>query len=244
MKSGIVVVIPSLNPDERLLELVEALVSDFPNVVIINDGSSEKYDEIYQRAIEVGKGMVTVLNHCINCGKGRALKTAFNYALTSIPKEAIRGFVCIDSDGQHSVDDIIRCAEELCKNPQALVLGCRNFDGKDIPTRSRFGNKITKSVLKLMCGISVQDTQTGLRALSAENARQYVQTVGERYEYEMNMLIETKEKGIPIIEVPIETIYINDNKSSHFNPIVDSWRIYKVFLKFLFSGMSSFVIDI
>ena len=156
----------------------------------------------------------------------------------------ISGFVCVDSDGQHSIEDIVRCAEQLSKDPQALVLGCRNFDGKDIPARSRFGNKVTKNVLKVMCGIAVKDTQTGLRALSAETAKLYIQTAGERYEYEMNMLVETKEKQIPVVEVPIKTIYINDNESSHFNPIVDSWKIYKVFLKFLFSGLSSFVIDI
>lgn len=151
--------------------------------------------------------------------------------------------VCVDSDGQHSVEDTINCARILSENQDSLVIGCRSFDDKSIPLRSRFGNKMTKIVLSFACGIKVSDTQTGLRGLPKNLMQKFLTTSGERYEYEMNMLIETKEKNIPIIEIPIKTIYINNNSSSHFNPIRDSMKIYRVFGKFFLVSMSSFLLD-
>lgn len=187
---------------------------------------------------------VSLFRNYVNCGKGRALKNAMNHLLTSPHYADIIGFVCIDSDGQHCLGDIKKCVEVFLQSQDSMILGSRTFSEKPIPLRSRIGNVITSKVLSVMCGIHIRDTQTGLRVFSIETAREFLTTSGERYEYEMNVLVETKEKQIPLIEVPIQTIYLDDNKSSHFNPVIDSLKIYRVFLKFLFSSLSSFIIDI
>lgn len=239
-QTEVAIVIPSLDPDEKMTVLIKKLTeAGFKKILVINDGSDSQYDRFYERAQEFG---CTVLKHAVNWGKGRALKTAFNYFLNELPQYI--GLVAVDSDGQHSVEDTIRCAQALLEHPDALVLGCRDFKKESIPFRSRFGNVLTCKVLKALCGVGVSDSQTGLRGFSRQVMKQFMDTKGERFEFETNMLIETKEKDIPILEVPIETIYIENNATSHFNPLKDSLKIYAVFGKFLFASFSSFVIDI
>lgn len=237
----IAIIIPSLDPDVRLVQLVENLRnSGFAKILIVNDGSAEKYATYYEECTNAYG--CTVLEHAINLGKGRALKTAFNYILTNW-KDCI-GAVTVDSDGQHSIEDTIACAKALCDNKDSFVLGVRNFSEDQVPFRSRFGNVMTRNILGLLCGIRITDTQTGLRGMSRELMSTFLTVKGERFEYEMNTIIEAKEKGFPIKEVPIQTIYIEENKSSHFNPLLDSVRIYRLFFKFIMAAMSSFLIDI
>ncbi|MGN0157110.1 MAG: glycosyltransferase [Lachnospiraceae bacterium] len=236
------VIIPSYEPDEKLIALLHRLKeSGMEQVVIVDDGSEgERYQQIFQNAKkEFG---YTVLHHAVNLGKGRALKTAFNYCLLHYP-DAI-GCVTIDSDGQHTVKDMLACMNALKNQPDALILGVRDFNQKGIPVRSVFGNKCTGKVMKLLTGIGVSDTQTGLRAIPRSFMKKLLGEKGERFEFETNMLLDTKNENIRIVEIPIETIYIEENKTSHFHPLKDSLRIYTVFLKFIFSSLSSSVVDI
>ena len=235
------VIIPSYEPDGKLPALLQELSDGgFENIIIVDDGSGEAYKSIFDEADSFSS--VTLLHHAVNMGKGRALKTAFDYVLCHFP-DAI-GAITADSDGQHSPECITACAEALIANPEALIMGCRNFDGDDVPARSEFGNKLTRRVMKYLAGVSVSDTQTGLRGISASFMKSLLTLKGERFEFETNMLMETKKLGIQIIEVPIKTIYIEDNRTSHFNPIKDSIRIYMTFGKFLFSSLSSSVLDL
>ena len=236
------VIIPSYEPDERMTELMEHLkCADIGPVVIVDDGSEgETYQAIFRMAqTQFG---YTVLHHAVNLGKGRALKTAFNYCLNTWP--GMLGCVTIDSDGQHTVKDMCACMEALRKNPEALIMGVRDFGREGIPARSVFGNRCTSVILKALTGVSVSDTQTGLRAIPAAFMRKLLHEKGERFELETNMLIDTRQENIPIVEVPIETIYLAENKSSHFNPLKDSIRIYAVFGKFLISSFSSSLVDL
>ncbi len=235
------VIIPAYEPDERLVTLVDELVtSGVSPVIVVNDGSSmDRYGQVFEDA---GKKGAVLLHHAVNMGKGRALKTAFNYCLCEYP--SMTGVVTADSDGQHHVSDIRKCIEALAEDADSLVLGVRDFDREGIPARSVFGNKVTSRVMKLLTGMSVRDTQTGLRGISTEFMKYLLTEKGERFEFETNMLLDAKEMEIMIKEVPIETIYLEENRSSHFNPIRDSFRIYAVFLKFLFSSMSSAIVDI
>lgn len=238
----IAVVIPALNPNERMVSLVKDLhESGFENIILVDDGS-EIENRIYFKACKETYNC-RIIRHVVNFGKGMALKSAFNHILDNRPD--ISGTVTVDCDGQHQVNDIITCAKLVCENPDKLILGCRQFDDKDIPLRSRFGNKFTRYFIRLLCGIHVSDTQTGLRGMSRELIQEYfANTKGERFEYEMNMLLAAKDHQVPILEYPIKTIYLENNESSHFNPFIDSIRIYKVFLKFMLSSLSSFIIDI
>lgn len=241
MENMIPVIIPAYEPDEKLIKLMEDLnAAGIGPVVVVDDGSFPgKYGEIFDKVRELG---AKVLVHAVNMGKGRGLKTAFNYCLTEYP--GIIGVVTADSDGQHTPEDIKKCMDALRENPKALVLGVRDFDQSGIPARSVFGNKTTSRVMKLLTGMSISDTQTGLRGISAEFMKALLTEKGERFEFETNMLLDTKELGIKIVEVPIRTIYLEENKSSHFNPIKDSIRIYAIFFKFLFSSLSSALVDI
>ncbi|RKM60565.1 glycosyltransferase [Butyrivibrio sp. CB08] len=241
MEKIVPVIIPAYEPDEKLIKLLDELASEkFSPVIVVNDGSDkEKYGHIYDKAREMG---VVVLEHAVNMGKGRALKSAFNYCLTQY--EGLVGVVTADSDGQHAVEDIRKCMDALIEDPSALVLGVRDFNQEGIPARSVFGNKTTSKVMKFLVGMSISDTQTGLRGISAEFMKFLLTEKGERFEFETNMLLDTKELGIKIKEIPIRTIYLEENRSSHFNPIKDSIRIYAVFFKFLVSSLSSAVVDI
>ena len=238
--SQVAVIIPSLDPDPKLTHLVEGLQkAGFTSIIVVNDGSGSQSKPYYEACRNMG---CHVIDHAVNWGKGRALKSAFNFFLNELPN--CSGAVTVDSDGQHSVQDTIRCADALLKHPDSLILGCRDFHAAQVPTRSRFGNLLTRKILKILCGVGVTDTQTGLRGYPREVMLAFMDCKGERFEFETNTLIETKEKNIPIFEVPIQTIYLEQNSASHFNPIVDSLRIYAVFGKFLFSSLSSFVLDI
>ena len=235
------VIIPSLEPDERLpLLLGQMKEAGIENIVLVDDGSGPEYAPVFRRA-EQEWGCV-VLRHAVNLGKGRALKTAFNYCLNTWPDAP--GAITADSDGQHSPADILRFMQAMAEHPDSLLLGCRDFDDAGVPFKSRWGNKITCFMFRALCGVSVSDTQTGLRAIPARFMKTLLATAGERFEFESNMLIDTKEAEVPIVEVPIKTVYIEENRTSHFNPIRDSIRIYAIFGKFLFSSLSSSVVDL
>ncbi|MBE5760260.1 MAG: glycosyltransferase [Clostridiales bacterium] len=229
------IIIPAYKPDMRLIQLITDIheKTDF-GIIVVNDGSGEAFDEVFAAVPEY----CTLLRHEVNQGKGRAMKTAFAYLL----KNGADNAVIVDADGQHTPEDAMRIAAEMEKYPGELVLGCRTF-GKDIPFRSRFGNKLTIAVFAAASGKKVSDTQTGLRGIPMDVLEFFTTIPGERYEYEMNMLLYTVERGIGIREIPIETIYIDNNSSSHFNVIRDSLKIYAVIFKFVASSMASFLID-
>ncbi len=239
------IIIPSYEPDERLPGLLKDLKkAGFRNIVLVDDGSGEAYAHFFIEAEKVYG--CKVLHHAVNQGKGRALKTAFNYCLGEFYGSScgLPGAITADSDGQHSPECILACADALLAHPDSLILGCRCFEGDNVPARSEFGNKCTRVVMKYLTGITVSDTQTGLRGIPVSFMEQLLKVKGERFEFETNMLLETKSKKIPIVEVPIRTIYIEENKTSHFNPIKDSLKIYMIFGKFLFSSLSSSVVDL
>ena len=236
----IVIIVPSYKPDrEIMIEFIQKLKSKFKNIVAVDDGNGEEYAQFFEYLKNEG---VTVLKHHVNFGKGRGIKTAFNYVLNTYPN--ITGVVTADCDGQHYLEDIIKCAEKLKENPEKLVIGTRDFNEKQVPFRSRFGNKITRWVFSTFVGIKITDTQSGLRAFGKNAMKTFLKTSGEKYEYETNMLIDCKEKEIEIAEVPISTVYIRNNSLSHFNPLKDSIRIYKLFAKYIIASVSSFLLDI
>lgn len=239
MLDNIYIIIPSLNPDNKLKKTVEGMLNTgFSHILLVDDGSDSEHKKYFPEENE----SITVLTHKTNLGKGAALKTAFNYILDNVPDAC--GVITVDGDGQHTPEDTLKCADELEKKNGAVILGCRDFSGKDVPKRSRFGNKTTSFVFKLLCGISVSDTQTGLRAFPRSVLSELIKIKGERFEYETNMLLVLSRKGISFKEVKISTVYLEENASSHFRPIRDSIRIYHFILSFFMSSAISTVIDI
>ena len=237
---NIVAIIPAYNPDEKMLETIAGLREvGFKNIIVVDDGSKPETKSFFLSARrDYG---CRVLIHAVNQGQGRALKTAFNDVLVTYP-ECI-GAVAVDADGQHSPKDAYACAMALIESPECFIIGCRDFSQPDVPKRSRIGNVITRNVLKLLCGVNVSDTQTGLRGFSCELMKKLIFVKGDRYEFCTTALLEAKKQEVPMKEVKISTIYIDGNKSSHFNPLKDSIRIYALIFMFLFSSISSFLVD-
>ena len=240
----IAALIPAYCPDEKLITLLQELSTNTDyQIFVVDDGNGEKGKEIFDSAKEYS----TVLVHEVNRGKGAALKTGISYILENTDCD---GVVTLDADGQHTLEDTKKTVTALNENPDALILGGRLFTGK-IPLRSRFGNNVTRGVFKLFTGVSLHDTQSGLRAFSRKLMEELRSLEGDRYEYEMNVLLDCAKRKVKIVEVPIETIYIEENKSSHVSPIKDSFKIYKLifkvgtptFILFALSSILSFACD-
>ncbi len=235
---NVTVVIPSLNPDEKLGKTVQSLLDvGFTDIILVNDGSGAEYVPNFPKNLP----NCTLLTHEVNRGKGAAMKTAFRYFLDT--KRTTRGVITVDGDGQHLAEDVLRCAEEMCKT-DSVVLGVRDFSGPDVPARSKFGNRTTSFVFRLFCGLKVSDTQTGLRAIPAKYLSEMLNVDGNRYEYETNMLLKMGSLGIPSAEVGIQAVYIEENQTSHFRPVRDSIRIYGLILKFIFSSAVAALVDL
>ncbi|MGM9662498.1 MAG: GtrA family protein [Oscillospiraceae bacterium] len=228
--------IPSYEPDDTLVGLAAALREAGFSVLIVDDGSGEAYRPVFDAAAQHGQ----LISYMPNQGKGHALKTGL--AWLQEHGEADGVIVTLDSDGQHTVADSLRVARRAAEAPGALTLGVRSF-GSGTPARSQFGNTVTRWVYRLASGVKVSDTQTGLRAFGMELLPFLLSIEGERYEYEMNMLLDAPKQGVAIQEVGIETIYKDNNKGSHFHTFRDSFRVYQRILKFAASSLTGFVID-
>ena len=240
------IIIPAYEPDERLLILLADLnQAKVCPVIIVDDGSSEAYRHIFVSAEEIYHAVV--LKHEKNYGKGRGLKTAFTFCLKQYA--AMVGCITADSDGQHTLASILKCREALFANPRKLILGVRDFTGDTIPLKSSFGNQLTRKVFHILYKVDISDTQTGLRGIPAAYMQRLLDVPGDGFEFETRMLIDAIEKSIGWTEVQIETIYDSkENHGTHFRPIVDSVRIYRVFGfgfgKFAFTGVFSSAIDL
>ena len=239
--SDVVIIVPSYKPDHKLLDVVQGLLHrNFERILVINDGSPSEYDPVFQEVASYKE--CTLITHEVNKGKGCALKTAYNYCLENYTDCV--GVITVDGDNQHHPDDILKCVDKMKNTKDTVILGARNFSDSDVPFRSRFGNIMTRLIFRIFCGIKITDTQTGLRAIPFSHLDFMTKVSGDRYEYETNVLLEMKANRISFEEVVIQTIYIEDNESSHFNPIVDSFKIYKTIFSFLASSFLSSLIDL
>ena len=242
--SKVSVVLPSLDPDEKLTAVIDGLLEyGFTDIILVNDGSKKENLHYFEDAA-AQHPEITLLHHEVNRGKGAALKTAFAWFLENRPERL--GVVTVDGDNQHHPEDTRACAIRMMESGK-LVLGVRDFSQPDVPARSRTGNRITSLVFKVFVGMTISDTQTGLRAITTRDVRTLLGIYGERFEYETNMLLAMKEHNIGFEEVKIRTVYIEENKSSHFRAVRDSWRIYKLilahFFRYSLSSIASFIID-
>ena len=228
--------IPAYKPNENLIYFVQSIEARGIEVVVVNDGSGEEYLPLFSQLEKNSRAKV--IHFYVNQGKGAALKEGLSY-LNKIEDDFV--VITLDADGQHSLKDALYLLDKSMESEDTLILGSRE-QSKDSPLRSRIGNYITKKIFSISTGVNIEDTQTGMRAFHKSLIPYLLQIKGERYEYEMNMLLEAS-KQYPILEAPIETVYINDNQASHFRPIRDGLMIYKNILKFALSSLSSFIVD-
>ena len=236
MTAARIALLPAYEPQELLIGLIEELKKQDLEIIVVNDGSGSGYEDIFTEAAK----QAVVLRHEINRGKGAAIKAGLTYISHHYrPPYTV---VTVDADGQHKSAEVKGVLDEAERYQDALVLGSRQFTGK-VPARSRLGNTLSRYVCRLAGGPSVYDPQTGLRAFSHRLIPVLLKIEGQRYEYEMNMLLVFEREKKPVREVAIETVYLNDNASSHFHTIRDSFRIYREILKFSASSLTAFLVD-
>lgn len=236
MKGQYYALIPAYEPDEHLAELVDRLSEEGFRIVVVDDGSSPACREVFAAV----SSRAAVLSHPANRGKGQALKTGLTYIKKHCDPDDV--VVTVDADGQHKVEDALRLCDLAAARPEAMVLGGRHFTG-NVPLRSRLGNTFTRLAYRLASGARVYDTQTGLRAFRAGLADVLLAIPGDRYEYEMKVLLELPGRQVPILEEEIETIYINGNAASHFSAVRDSLRILREILRFSAASLAGFAVD-
>lgn len=213
------VVIPAYQPNEQLVSLVKGLAENKFSVLVIDDGSSKECATYFEQCRPFAK----VIHSPSNEGKGAALKRGFVAVKQFFEDE--EHIITADADGQHRVEDIIRVREKL-EAGSDFVLTVRYLQGK-IPFRSKFGNVLSRMVYTIMTGHYFDDNQSGLRGFHKKHIDWLIRVKGNKYDYEMNMLCFADKQGIKIATLPIKAIYIDGNKSSHFNPVKDTIRIYK-----------------
>ena len=235
----VLALIPVYTPSEQLVCLVRELaVRDFGAVIVVNDGSAQEGDHFFREIVEIAK--VRLLRHAANLGKGAALKTGLNHVYRNFADAT--GVVVVDADGQHLPADAARLARILEKHRESLVIGVRAFDGST-PLRCRFGNAFTRTVFRMLTGEKLSDTQSGLRGIPQSMIPMLLKLSANGYQFEQDMLLACKYTGRQIIEEPVSTIYLEGNKSSHFNPIIDSMKIYFVLFRFTLAALLSVAID-
>lgn len=236
MQSLCITLIPAYQPTEQLITLLKEVKTKGFQIIVVDDGSNKDSNEIFEAAAQYG----AVLRYAKNKGKGQAIKTGLHYIQNLYTSDCI--VVTMDADGQHRVEDAKKICRTAYNNPNTLVLGSRKLK-ENVPFRSQFGNTVTRLVYFISTGQKVWDTQTGLRAFSGELIPKFLFIPGDRYEYEMNVLLTCSRVGIPILEEEIDTIYIDGNASSHFDTVKDSCRVYKEIVKFSAASLISFLVD-
>ncbi len=235
-------IIPAYKPDFKLTETLRKVIdSDFlERVIVVDDGSGDEYRDIFAEISAFGK--VDILHLGVNSGTGGAIKAGLQHAIYHYPD--CDGFVTFDADGQHAPGDIKKVVEGFMNNPDKFAIGVRDFHDPSlhIPLRSKLGNRLTETVFHIFTGIHLSDTQSGLRCYPLTVARKITQIPRNRYDFMLEALLVAADMT-EYIQIPISTIYEDKNKRSHFNPVLDSLRIYAVFFRFIGSSLLSSLID-
>ena len=233
-------VVCAYRPAAALVELVRALhaAPELAGVIVVDDGSGPAHAPVFAAVQAFPR--VEVLRHAVNLGKGAALKTGLNRAAASDPGCLV---VTADADGQHLPADVLRIAAFAVGCPDALVLGARAFNG-ETPWKSRIGNGLTRRTLRAVVGLSLRDTQTGLRAIPASLVPHLLRLPSRGYEFELDMLMLCRQLGFPVVETTIETVYLEGNATSHFDPLLDSLRIYVTLLRVVGISLRVALVDL
>lgn len=231
------VVIPAYKPPADMIELVSRINREGMSCIVVDDGCPVGYEWMW----DVIEPMALVLHHDINRGKGAALKTAFTYIKNWCLD--IEFIVTMDADGQHLVDDAARAVSEVKKQPEAIVLGVRDFSG-NVPFAAKVENRIASVLFSGISKRNVSDTKTGLRAFSRPLLGQMIMIEGSRNDYEMNQLLALSSAGRKIVEIPMATIYKEKKRSTPFEIVKDTAGVTRVMLSYSTSYAISYAVEL
>lgn len=231
--------VPAYEPAETLPEVIRGFGKLFSHIIVVNDGSSQRCSKTFEEIRRLKN--TTLLEQAVNLGKGSALKVAFNHFLLHDPLSC--GVVTMDADGQHRPEDVKLITKAFADSPSVMHLGVRDFS-KDPPWKSYLGNVITRRVFEFFTRFRLSDTQSGLRSIPRDLIHSLMTIRSYGYDFELEMLFQARKSGVLIAEIPIQTIYFDDNRRSSFNPVIDSTRIYSVFVRYTINALIIAVLDL
>jgi glycosyltransferase involved in cell wall biosynthesis len=236
-----IIIFPAYQPGQSLIKLIDELAIDpQQKMILVDDGSIGKAQEIFA-VIANRHYQVEILRHAVNLGKGQALKTGFNHFLVHYAQNC-PGVVTADADGQHIKDDIMRVSEALQNHPQALCVGCHALTS-EMPLRRHFINRLTIHIFKVVTGVSLKDTQSGLRGIPTGFLSELLYSTDTGIEFELDMLVRASKSGFQFLEIPIQTIRTADNLGKKYIYFRDSFKIYFVFMRFSMLSLVTAVLD-
>lgn len=210
------VLIPTYNNDQTLAQVIEDVLEYTPNILVVNDGSTDQTAEILTQYPNIH-----VHTHSPNQGKGMALRNGFKEAL----KLGFEYLITIDSDGQHYAKDLTTFIDHLTEHPKSILIGSRNMEQENVPNKSSFGNKFSSFWLWVETGVKLKDTQSGYR-LYPIKALQNLRFFTKKYEFEVEVLVRAAWEDIELMCIPIDVYYPpQDERISHFRPFKDFTRI-------------------
>lgn len=224
-----VVVIPTLNPLASIVQYIEQLLSlNVGKVIIVNDGSEEKYQAIFHKLEAIPNCIV--LTHDDNKGKGQALKTGFRYIIQNLKNAKI--VLTVGAHGQHSIRNVKRILKYGEVFSDGIVLGVRNFYSKDLSIASVIGNKLASTFFQFLFHKYLLDTQTGLRSFPKSELSWLLHVPGDSFDYDTNVLAEAIKRKVPIYEVPVGRVNVKKNTLMHYDEILYPQEILQKMLLF------------
>ncbi|MDD2958547.1 MAG: GtrA family protein [Lachnospiraceae bacterium] len=242
MTKNCAVLIPALNPPDRLIPYLNQLkIHGFEQIILVNDGSAPARRELFSKAEALG---CTLLSHEKHLGKGAALKTGMTWYQAHLAGTC-DGIITVNSDGQDSIGDIEKVAlalhQERQSNTASLVITVRDFSSPGMEKANQIGNKISRSICNILLGIQVSDMQSTLRGIPDIRVSGCLNIPGKHYEYETAVLIDDEKAGY--IEIPVQAPVPDPGDERHYRPVRDTFQIYLVILRkfLLFALVSIFV---
>ena len=214
---GVCVIIPTYNNQHTLKRVINGVLELTNNLIVVNDGSTDTTSSILKAYPNIQQ-----VHFPENKGKGVALREGFKHAISLGYKFAIT----IDSDGQHFPNDIPHFINELEQNQakDILIIGARNMSHESVPGKSSFGNKFSNFWFWVETGIKLQDTQSGFR-LYPLNVLKKLNFYTTKFEFEIEVIVKTAWKDVEVKNIPIQVLYDESERVSHFRPFKDFTRI-------------------
>lgn len=213
---NVAILIPAYNESAEIGKLTKTLKSMGLSPTVVDDGSNDETAE------EAKAGGATVIRHKKNLGKGAAIKTGINHILG----EDYDAVLIMDGDAQHSADDVQKFIDLANKHQNAIIIGNRMGDTRNMPLNRKLANMFMSFIVSLICGQKIPDSQCGFRLIRKELLK-YIKVESDRFEVESEILIKASRSGVKILSVPIKTLY--GKEFSQINPFWDTFR-FLIFL--------------
>ena len=212
-KKSTYVILPAYNEATRIQPVIEEIAEKGYKMVIVNDGSSDNTLEVVRQSQRKYPKNIFIYSHIINRGVGVAMQTGFDAVLKYNPKYIVN----MDSDGQHSVDDLDNVLEPLVTGRAQAVIGVRPL--KDMPLSRNIANAIMNLLTRIFYKVDVSDSQTGFRAITVD-ALEKISINATGYLISSEFIREINDNNIPFAEVPIKTIYTPETQAKGTNAVV------------------------